>query len=57
MLTKTAIALAIIVTVCSGALAVDKRQDGPENGGPVLINRCVPDYRNPTCNRHNWPEE
>jgi hypothetical protein len=24
--------------------------------GPVLINRCVPDYRDPACTRYGWPE-
>jgi hypothetical protein len=31
MLTKTSIALAIIVAICSGAVAAEKRQNGAAN--------------------------
>jgi hypothetical protein len=43
MFTKTSIALALIVAICSGASAADKRyQDGASAyGSSVLINRCV----------------
>jgi hypothetical protein len=56
LLINTSIVLAIIVAVCSGALAAEKRQQGVENSGSVLINRCIPNYRDPTCNRHGWHE-
>jgi hypothetical protein len=55
LLIKTSIVLAIIVAG-SGALAAEKRQQGVENSGSVLINRCIPNYRDPTCNRHGWHE-
>jgi hypothetical protein len=46
MFTKTSIALALIVAICSSASAADKRyQDGASAyGRSVLINRCVPAY-------------
>jgi hypothetical protein len=46
---KTSIALVVLVAICSGALAAEKWQLGTQNAGPVLINRCVPDYRDPEC--------
>ena len=43
MFTKTSIALALIVAICSSASSADKRyQDGASAyGSSVLINRCV----------------
>jgi hypothetical protein len=46
---KTSIALVVLVAICSGALAAEKWQLDTRNAGPVLINRCVPDYRDPEC--------
>jgi hypothetical protein len=46
---KTSIALVVLVAICSGALAAEKWQLGTQNAGPVLINRCVPDYSDPEC--------
>jgi hypothetical protein len=56
LLNKTLTVLAIIVVVGSSALAAEKRQQGAENSRSILINRCIPDYRDPVCNRHDWPE-
>jgi hypothetical protein len=55
MLIKTSIAMGIVVALYSNAVAVEQRQQGAENG-PILINRCVPDYRDPSCNRHGSPK-
>jgi len=41
MLTKTSIALALIVAVCSSAVAQTWPIGGYENGRSVLINRCI----------------
>jgi hypothetical protein len=46
---KTSIALVVLVAICSGALAAEKWQFDTQNAGPVLINRCVPDYTDPEC--------
>jgi hypothetical protein len=53
MLTKTIlIVLAMMVGIVWHAHTASA---GP--AGPVLINRCVPDYREPACKRRDWPEK
>jgi hypothetical protein len=52
MLTKTTL---IVLTIIVG-IFWQTRLAGAETVGPVLINRCVPDYREPACTRHDWPE-
>jgi hypothetical protein len=57
MLTKTSLlALAFFIALCSAAGAADRKQPVAPNDG-ALINRCVPDYLDPTCNRHLWSEK
>ena len=43
MLTKTSIALALIVAITSGAGAADRRQPGPRDafGSPQIIVECT----------------
>jgi hypothetical protein len=43
MFTKTSIALALVVAICSGALAAEKRQQGGANafGSERTITHCL----------------
>jgi hypothetical protein len=50
MLIKISIALVIIMTIPSGIVAAYHQQPGVKTE-QVLINRCVPDYPDPLCNR------
>jgi hypothetical protein len=56
MLIKISIALVIIMTIPSGIVAAYHQQPGVKTE-QVLINRCVPDYPDPLCNRARWVEE
>jgi hypothetical protein len=56
MFIKIPIALAMILSTSADLVAADNQRPGVPNdrNNEVLINRCVPDYKDPLCGRAGW---
>jgi hypothetical protein len=57
MLTKTSIALAVVVALTSGAFAVEKRDQGTANGHALQGGGITLPSTSPEGNRTGWFQE